>query len=661
LRLRVSSTRSSRSSPEPVATRSASARGERRRDDAEGPRSDRTELARSLAFLFAAGATLGAISLALPHPKHEDELGLAGAIAAAYVVGGATLVVGRRLPLVAYKVLVALGTALVTAAVYFSGEGSSAYAMFYIWVGLYSFYFFSTAQAVLQSALVGAAYAGVLAFGVHASAPVARWLVTLGTVFVAGTLISRLSQRVRRRAEESDRRAQRLREAEEHTRAILDSANEAFVATDSNGRITAWNPQAEVTFGWSRLRALGQPIVELVIPAKARAAVEAELERFLAGSDDLARRRRFEIDALHQDGRVFRAEVSASTVTSDDGVTLNAFVHDISERKATEAEVRARAEDMAVVAEVARQLASVTDAHAARSAICEAALGVARCAVAVLFEPDPRGRELVSTAIVGRRVAPLRFPFAGHRSGAAVTFTSGQPFFAADLVGHPAVSQHAAEQLGVASALWQPVLRNGLSVGVLTVAWEERVDELPERLSSLMTLLAAEAAVAIERSDLLARLEAVARTDELTGLANRRAWDEELSRELARAEREHQPVCVAMLDLDHFKRFNDEHGHQAGDRLLKQLAGIWRQALRPTDVLARYGGEEFVVLLPNCGPDRAVDVVERLREAMPERQTCSAGLACWNGSEASDALLSRADAALYQAKREGRDRIVVTR
>jgi diguanylate cyclase (GGDEF)-like protein/PAS domain S-box-containing protein len=642
-----------------VAAEAASGREDGRRDH-EGARGDRSELARSLAFLFASGATLGAISLALPHPMHEDELGLAGAIGAAYVVALATLAVGRRLPRVAYQVLVALGTGLVTTAIYFSGEGSSAYAMFYIWVGLYAFYFFSTAQAALQAALVGAAYAGVLAFGVDGSAPVARWLVTLGTVFVAGTLISRLAARVRGRAEESERRAQRLREAQERTRAILDTANEAFVATDGKGRITAWNPQAEVTFGWSRTRALGQPIVELVVPASARPAVEAELERFLAGGDDLSRRRRFELDALHQDGRVFRAEASVSTVTTENGVTLNAFVHDISERKAAEAEVRARAEDMAMVADVARQLASVTDAHAARSAICEAALGVARCAVAILFEPDPRGRELVSTAIVGRRVARLRLPFAGHRSGAGVAFTSGQPFFAADLVGHPAVSQETTEALGVASALWQPVLRNGLSVGVLTVAWEERVEELPERLGSLMTLLAAEAAVAIERSDLLSRLEAVARTDELTGLANRRAWDEELSRELARAQREHQPLCVAMLDLDHFKRFNDEHGHQAGDRLLKQLAATWREVLRPTDLLVRYGGEEFVVLLSNCGIEVAVEVIERLRRATPGGQTCSAGVALWNRTEAPNALVSRADAALYRAKREGRDRIVAT-
>ena len=133
--------------------------------------------------------------------------------------------------------------------------------------------------------------------------------------------------------------------------------------------------------------------------------------------------------------------------------------------------------------------------------------------------------------------------------------------------------------------------------------------------------------MAIERADLLSRLEAVARTDDLTGLANRRAWDEHLPRELARAGRDGRPLCVAMLDLDRFKEYNDERGHQAGDRLLKQVSGAWREMLRPSDMLARYGGEEFSSVLPNCPIEKGLEVVERLREYMVAGQTCSAGIA----------------------------------
>jgi diguanylate cyclase (GGDEF)-like protein len=149
----------------------------------------------------------------------------------------------------------------------------------------------------------------------------------------------------------------------------------------------------------------------------------------------------------------------------------------------------------------------------------------------------------------------------------------------------------------------------------------------------------------------------LARTDGLTGVANRRAWDEELPRELARSARSRQPVCVALLDLDHFKAYNDEHGHQAGDRLLKTAAAAWEGRLRKTDLLARYGGEEFAVLLPDCALGNAMEIAERLRTAQPE-VTCSIGVADWDGREDSGRLVARADRALYAAKAGGRDRCV---
>jgi diguanylate cyclase (GGDEF)-like protein len=116
-----------------------------------------------------------------------------------------------------------------------------------------------------------------------------------------------------------------------------------------------------------------------------------------------------------------------------------------------------------------------------------------------------------------------------------------------------------------------------------------------------------------------------------------------------------------MLDLDRFKEYNDRLGHLAGDRLLKEAAGAWRSALRETDRLARYGGEEFSVVLPDCGLDDAMTLVERLRGVTPEGETCSAGVARWDGRETPEGLVLRADAALYEAKRRGRDRLVVAR
>ena len=163
-------------------------------------------------------------------------------------------------------------------------------------------------------------------------------------------------------------------------------------------------------------------------------------------------------------------------------------------------------------------------------------------------------------------------------------------------------------------------------------------------------------AVLAERAGLLDRLERLAARDPLTGLANRRTWDERLERALADAGRHGRPLAVAVLDLDHFKAVNDAHGHAHGDRVLHDAAGAWEAELRPADVLARIGGEEFAVLLPECSLDAAVAVVERVRAATPHGQTCSAGVAAWDGAEAAPVLVDRADRLLYEAKRQGRDR-----
>ena len=155
--------------------------------------------------------------------------------------------------------------------------------------------------------------------------------------------------------------------------------------------------------------------------------------------------------------------------------------------------------------------------------------------------------------------------------------------------------------------------------------------------------------------DQATQLEALAHRDALTGVANRRTWDLALPRDLAAAARSGTQIAIAIIDLDHFKRFNDTHGHQVGDLLLRDAAGTWQALLRDGDLLARYGGEEFGVLLPNSGHADAVAVLERLLAATPHGQTFSAGVAVWDGVESPERLVGRADQALYAAKRAGRN------
>ncbi|RAK36647.1 diguanylate cyclase (GGDEF)-like protein [Actinoplanes lutulentus] len=153
------------------------------------------------------------------------------------------------------------------------------------------------------------------------------------------------------------------------------------------------------------------------------------------------------------------------------------------------------------------------------------------------------------------------------------------------------------------------------------------------------------------------RLAQLAQHDALTGLPNRRQWDERLTAAVADSAATGQPLFVALIDLDHFKKYNDTYGHQAGDELLATAAAAWREQVRDGDVLARYGGEEFGMLLSGCTAAEATGVLDRLLAVTPQRQTFSAGLARWDGREGPHALLHRADQLLYASKRAGRARI----
>ena len=162
--------------------------------------------------------------------------------------------------------------------------------------------------------------------------------------------------------------------------------------------------------------------------------------------------------------------------------------------------------------------------------------------------------------------------------------------------------------------------------------------------------------MALTRVDLVARLEAAARTDPLTGLANLRAWEEHLARELATAKRYGRPVAIMLLDLDGFKALNDHLGHLGGDRVLRESAAAWEAQLRKGDLLARLGGDEFAALLPGCSIDHALQLAERLR-TVTKGVTASVGVASWLPEETPRDLTMRADSALYHAKSAGRDRV----
>jgi len=290
-----------------------------------------------------------------------------------------------------------------------------------------------------------------------------------------------------------------------------------------------------------------------------------------------------------------------------------------------------------------------------RGRLCAAAQQVAEAKLAFLAEPTRRNDALVITATAqSGDLAGTSYPIDPERSLLARCYTTGEPVELHDVDQAPEISRTVFRCAGARSGHLLPVFRGEHVVGVLVIAWGDARHELRHPQAELVEALVGEAARAIERDTHVALLNRQARTDELTALPNRRAWDEAILREVARAQRTGEPLCVALLDLDHFKAYNDRLGHQAGDAHLRRTAAMWRRELRAIDVLARYGGEEFGVLLPSCDPAMAREVIDRVRFATPNDQTASAGVVQFDGRESPESLLARADAALYRAKHAGR-------
>jgi diguanylate cyclase (GGDEF)-like protein len=233
------------------------------------------------------------------------------------------------------------------------------------------------------------------------------------------------------------------------------------------------------------------------------------------------------------------------------------------------------------------------------------------------------------------------------------------------------VCPHSAEFPAAGGYVCVPMFSQGVTFGLLHLAYASPVDDASAReRRDYARVVAEQLALALANLRLREALRDQALRDPLTGLFNRRFLEETLGRELALAAREGRALSVLMLDVDHFKHFNDTQGHDAGDAVLRGLARILAEGTRAGDIVCRFGGEEFAVMLPRATADDAISWAERLMQRIGAmavrvggqrlpRVTVSIGLACYphDGGDI-DALVKAADVALYEAKRTGRNRIV---
>lgn len=237
---------------------------------------------------------------------------------------------------------------------------------------------------------------------------------------------------------------------------------------------------------------------------------------------------------------------------------------------------------------------------------------------------------------------------------------------------HAALFAPAAPPASVALI---PLRRHGRLIGSLNLGSREEGRFIAGSATDFLERLGAVVAVALENAFNHERLKHVGLTDALTGVHNRRYFDRRLLEEVERAQRSDEPLSCLFLDIDHFKRINDNYGHQVGDRVLQEVAGRIKAQLRLSDTLGRYGGEEFAALLVHTDTGQAWEIAERIRRSIAEEPfllggahhlevTLSAGLATLRpldaerlGDSAGEQLVGRADAAVYRAKEGGRNRV----
>lgn len=483
-----------------------------------------------------------------------------------------------------------------------------------------------------------------------------RAAILVGVAATLGFIVQALVQEARAGAAGAEAATREVSAQRDVTEAIITAASDAVVSFDRFGSIIAANAEAATMF--QRPDLIGQDVFEVLVPDDERDRLRAGFARVVASEQPGDREARFEAELVRADATRVAVEIAVARTRGVDGPLIHAFVRNTSARQAAEQDARDHLTDLDQLLSVARDLgATGVDG---RTAICAAACQLARADFALFYTPDGDGRRLIATGSAGSDTPKDIIELDARTSVAGQVLRSGVATFAGDLANDERVDQRVVRSVQAGAAFWQPISIDGRPAGVLVAYWRRPIEQMPDRIVTLFGLFAAQAATVIERADLLGRLETLARTDALTGAANRRTLDEALAMAISEAQRSGRPLSIVMLDLDHFKRYNDRHGHQAGDDLLRAAVAAWDGELRPGDILARYGGEEFLAVLPSSDPAGSVVVADRLRSALPDGVGASAGAATWDGEESGAALIARADAALYRAKKAGRARTVAS-
>lgn len=440
-----------------------------------------------------------------------------------------------------------------------------------------------------------------------------------------------------------------LRMSERRFRAVFDQSPFALSLSDERGRWVVANAAFGTLLGVDPQSLVGQSADAFAHPDD-RPLIAASEQGQRDSPDGVLR---MELRFVRPTGEQRWAWTSVTPTPGPNGEqwTLGIAV-DITDRKASETALRDSEENLAAIAAVARCVQSGADP---RSVVVTSVRSLAGATTVSMLECAQPGT-LTVTASEGIDLVGFVISMAVP-SVTAHVWRTGEPMFIADAADNPMVNPAWLALSPTASMLWQPVVVEGDVIGILVVTWRHRMADIGDRVMRAVELLADEAGASLHAAQLRAELVRSAATDPLTGALNRRAWEAELAVLMQQARASGSPMTVALIDLDDFKAYNDAFGHMAGDVVLRDFAARAREQLRRGDLFARWGGEEFIAALPDASAASAGDILQRLRVSVPAGLTCSIGHTRWDGREPINACVGRADAALYDAKHNGRNQI----
>ena len=469
--------------------------------------------------------------------------------------------------------------------------------------------------------------------------------------------------------------------SEERFRSVAQSANEAIITINEQGMVTYWNSSATNMFGYEEGEALGQTI-SFIMPDRYREGHLAAMKRLTTTGETKIIGKPVEFSGLRKDGSEFPIELSISRWQAQKGTFFTAIIHDITDRKQVEKQIASqskaleqRALQFSALFEVRSAISDTIELqrlldHALASIMRSGVLQVQHMG-GILLENE-NSLTLVSHIGHSEAFLALHQNIGMGECLCGLALETGEILVTEDsdcddrhTIRYPGMKPHGHVVV--------PLKAMDKVVGVLYLYTipGTRVDDDKKKL---FATIGGQLGVAIENARLFEKTKELSLQDPLTGLANRSFMNIELRKTFAMARRTKRPLSLIMLDLDHFKKYNDTYGHPAGDKLLVDIAVIIASIMRETDLVVRYGGEEFLIILPETDSSSAVQIAERIRTTImqtgllyagndqPSHITVSQGVATYDQTmkiDDEDRIIVMADEALYHAKDSGRNRVEV--